>query len=160
VSIPLIAVVTHQYLSGPRLLAQMLYLQDLLRYPRIGWIYWTLCLEIQFYLVFVVLLGIAWYLRSGAADRRALYFIFTVSAVVAAAFPLRLINRDLLPPGLFLPRWYTFLAGVFAYWAIDGTVRRATFYLYSGVVFAAATYFHHPDAMMAMAVGTLLLEVG
>ena len=46
--------------SAAALLAHMFYLQDLLRMKPVSPIYWTLCLEIQFYLVFALLLGVAY----------------------------------------------------------------------------------------------------
>jgi peptidoglycan/LPS O-acetylase OafA/YrhL len=146
--------------SVPSLLAHMFYLQDLLRFEPISPIYWTLCLEIQLYLVFVSLLAIAHRFRSSGTDPRSLYIVFAAAAVVAALFPLAIVYEETLPAGLFLRKWYAFLVGVFAYWAVTGTIRRTTFYAYAGAVFVGAIYVNNADAIVSMGIGALLLEAG
>ncbi len=142
------------------LLAHVLYLQDLLRLTPLSPIYWTLPLEIQFYLMFAVLLAIAHRLRSDSTDRRSLLIIFTAAALLAAAFPLGLIYEATLPAGLFLPRWYTFLLGAFAWWALDRTIPRAAFYLYAAALMAGAVYMGDGDAVVAVLTSVLLLVAG
>lgn len=156
-----IAIGAHAELpSWPALLAHVLYLQDLLHFKPISPIYWTLCLEIQLYLVFALLLGMAHRFRSSSTDRRSLLIIFAAAAVVAAAFPVGLVYEQTLPAGLFLRKWYTFLVGAFACWAVDGTIGRSLFYAYAGPLFADALGNHNADAIVSTASGALLLEVG
>ena len=142
------------------LLAHVFYLQDLLRLTPLSPIYWTLCLEIQLYLMFALLLAIAHRFRSDSTDRRSLLIIFTGAALLAAAFPLGLVHEATLPAGLFLPRWYTFLLGAFACWAIDGTIPRSTFYLYAAALGAGAVHMGDVDAVVAVLTSALLLEAG
>ena len=142
------------------LLAHMFYLQDLLRIKPLSPIYWTLCLEIQLYLVFALLVGIARRFRSSSTDLRSLFIIFTAAAQVAGVFPVGLVYEATLPAGLFLPRWYAFLVGTFACWAVEGTIRRSTFYVYAGALLAGAINIHDVDAVVSVVVGVLLLEVG
>jgi peptidoglycan/LPS O-acetylase OafA/YrhL len=56
--------------------------------------------------------------------------------------------------------WYAFLLGVFAYWALAGTIPRAVFYVYSAVLFGYAIPSHNIDAVVAVLTGLLLLEAG
>ena len=142
------------------LVAHMFYLQDLLRMEPLSPIYWTLCLEFQFYLMFALLLGIAYRFRSNRTDHRSLRVTFTAAALVAAVFPVGLADPATLPAGLFLPRWYTFLVGAFACWAINGTIPRFAFYAYVAVLFAAAIELRHVDAVVATVIAALLLVVG
>jgi peptidoglycan/LPS O-acetylase OafA/YrhL len=146
--------------THPTVLAHLIYVQDLLQLEPISPIYWTLCLEMQLYVVFAVLLGIAHHFQSSRTDRRSLLIIFTAAALVAAVFPVGLVYEETLPAGLFLPKWYAFLVGTFAYWAIDGTIRRSSFYVYAGALFADAVLVHNLDAVVSIAVGASLLEVG
>lgn len=151
----------HVEMPGYRsLLAHMFYVQDLLKIPPLSPIYWTLCLEIQLYLVFALLLAIAHRFRSSSTDRRSLLIIFTAAALVAAAFPIGLVYEETLPAGLFLRKWYVFLVGAFACWAVDGTIRRSAFYGYAGALLAGAIYVHNADAVVSIAIGALLAAVG
>jgi peptidoglycan/LPS O-acetylase OafA/YrhL len=144
----------------PTVLAHMFYLQDLLQLKSISPIYWTLCLEFQLYLVFVVLLAIAHRFNSRSTDRRSLFVVFTAAALVASLFPVGLVHEATLPPGLFLGVWYTFLGGAFAYWALDGTIPRTAFYVWAGALVADAIYVHNVGVLVSMAIAALLLEVG
>jgi peptidoglycan/LPS O-acetylase OafA/YrhL len=156
-------VVANRHVAMPSygaLLAHMFYLQDLLQIQPISPIYWTLCVEIQLYLVFVLLLAIARSFRFGGTDRRSLLIVFAAAGVVALLFPTGLVHYDILPPGFFLRMWFTFLGGVFAYWAFDGTIPRAAFYVWAGALVAGAIYVHYPGAILSGALAALLLEVG
>jgi peptidoglycan/LPS O-acetylase OafA/YrhL len=142
------------------LLAHVFYLQNLLGLPALSPVYWTLCLEIQFYLTFALLLGIAYRFRSDSLDRRSLLTLFTAAALVAALFPLGLVREATLPAGLFLPRWYTFLVGAFACWAIDGTIPRSAFYAYVAALLTGAIHRDNGEVALALVIAVLLLEVG
>lgn len=146
--------------SAPTMLAHMFYVQDLLHIEPLSSIYWTLCLEMQLYVVFILLLGIAGRVPRRGGNRRALLVVFSLAAVVAAAWPLGLVPEGAPLAGLFLPRWYAFLVGVFACWAVDGTLSRSTFYVYAGALLAGAIRFHNIDALVSIPTAALLLEVG
>lgn len=142
------------------LIAHVFYLQDLLRLTPISPIYWTLPLEIQFYLIFALLLAMAHRFRADSTERRSLLLLFTAAALVAAVFPLGLVDEATLPAGLFLSRWYCFLLGAFARWAIDGTIPRFTFYLYGAALVAGAVHTGNVEAGIAVLTAALLLEAG
>lgn len=108
------------------LVAHALYLQDLLGIKPISPLYWSLCFEMQLYLVFILLLATVHRFRSGNGERRSLLVVFSVVALVAAAWPLGFVQAP-NPVGVFLWVWYAFLLGVFAYWALAGTIPRAVF---------------------------------
>ncbi|HEY3731136.1 MAG TPA: acyltransferase [Steroidobacteraceae bacterium] len=92
--------------------AHVFYLQDFLGIKDIVGVFWTLCLEIQFYLFFgaVVLL----FDRSALSGRAFGWIMLPLYLISIACF------WDLLPnvPGLFLWRWFEFFTGVvlFLFW--------------------------------------------
>lgn len=94
--------------SFPQVLAHLFYLQTLLGYQQINWVYWTLTYEIQFYLVLVLLIIAAQRLRIPAPLIVLLPFAATVGFWLGVVTP---------PTGLFVDLWHAFLAGVLAYWA-------------------------------------------
>jgi len=93
-----------------------LYLQVLLQVPSLDSVYWTLCLEIQFYLVFALLLWVVQRLATQVADRTAFYLVFIPAALFANLWAARLGPFHVV--GLFTGHWYFFLAGVFVWNAV------------------------------------------
>jgi peptidoglycan/LPS O-acetylase OafA/YrhL len=87
-------------------LAHLFYLQDFLGLKAIAGIFWTLCLEIQFYLFFgaVVLLKD----RTPISGRGFAWLMLPLYLLSLASF-WGLVPS---PRGLFLPRWFEFFTGV------------------------------------------------
>jgi len=100
------------------LLLHVTYLVDLARAPLINPVYWTLCMEIQFYLTFALLMWGAAGVRARLGDGRGLDLVLWSSAAVAALWitPWAPFHVH----GLFLERWYLFLGGVLAWRAVHG----------------------------------------
>jgi peptidoglycan/LPS O-acetylase OafA/YrhL len=117
--------------TSGQIIAHLFYLQDFLHIPNINWVYWTLCFEVQFYLLFCALLGIAYALQQHAGDQRPKQLVFLVAAVVSIAWPL---IPALHLPGLALTRFYGFLLGTFACWTLRGTLTAQWFALYALLV--------------------------
>jgi peptidoglycan/LPS O-acetylase OafA/YrhL len=96
-------------------LAHLIYAQDILGYKAILSVYWTLCLEIQFYLFLIILLWVGQALRS-------FWFLWGV------VFALSLIEQsglaDIAPRGVFLPQWFAFALGAMTYWVVKGKLSR------------------------------------
>lgn len=154
-------------LSIGRLVAHLGYVQELLAFKNINDVYWTLCLEVQFYLLFCALL----WLGQWAAQRMQLNtdgapksfsaqtLVFLPTAILAALFPLGILAI----PGrstVFLPLWYSFLVGAFAYWAWTRKLPLNAFRFY-GVVLLVAGIVHRDNfAIASVMTAFLLLEVG
>ncbi len=122
--------------TARQLLAHVLYVQDLFRIPQINDIYWTLCLEIQFYLLFCLLMWISHSLRRDERDKRWLYGLFVPALTVAAAFPV--LGLPARWPGTFLTHWHGFLLGMLACWVVSGTVSTSLFYAFIAVMCGGA----------------------
>jgi peptidoglycan/LPS O-acetylase OafA/YrhL len=117
------------FLGHGNLLANLFYAQTLLNRPIILLTAWTLCYEVQFYLVLTLLNGFAQRLGARWGDKSALGW---QSAGMAVAFvPVTVYSLAVaggLAPnpleGLFIDRWYLFAAGAFVWWALDGKISR------------------------------------
>lgn len=102
------------------ILAHLIYAQDILRYGHILSIFWTLCFEIQFYLMFIGLLVLWEPLRQRlspdagkALSTIGLAALFVVSVLMQGGvvrFPIH---------GLALQRWFEFFLGVLTWWAVS-----------------------------------------
>lgn len=94
--------------SVGQLLAHATYTQTVLGYPQIDTVYWTLCYEVQFYLVLVFCLLVAH--KFTPLEQ----VVYTGMFVVALLWGTQLLQSPL--PGLFLDLWHCFFLGVLAYW--------------------------------------------
>lgn len=97
--------------SPPQIAAHIFYLQDILGYPAIGAVFWTLCLELQFYLVFAAILAAT---KSSDALRS---WVFMAAFALSTLWPLGILSG---PDASFLPLWHAFLLGAGAYWSWRG----------------------------------------
>jgi peptidoglycan/LPS O-acetylase OafA/YrhL len=104
------------HVSPGQFMAHLVYLQDILGYPAINAVFWTLCLEVQFYLIYVVLLAIGRNDPDAPMQGRGVIVLFGTAAVISLLWPMGLVTSGLWP-GSFLPLWHAFLLGVGAYWS-------------------------------------------
>lgn len=112
--------------SAGDVVAHVFYIQQFLGIPHILGVFWTLCLEIQFYLLYVVLLGLT---QRFAGDRLWVFFgpIFVLSLIVGA-------NVLDLGHALCLWAWPFFFVGAATSWHFDGRISSRTW----GLIMAAA----------------------
>lgn len=94
----------------------MAYLPLLLNQPLVSSVYWTLCLEFQFYLVYVALLWLAAGMRSRASAETSFAWVFLPALAFADLWAVGW--GPLNVPGLFLGHWFYFLTGVVVWWAL------------------------------------------
>lgn len=144
------------------LLLHVTYLIDLAGQPPINSVYWTLCLEMQFYLSFVLLMWVAtmWGRRIGVDNARKWILLF--AALVAALWttPWKPFNF----PGLFLEHWHLFMMGVLVRYALDAArsrQQRAWCVACIAVLVAAGTIWQASvSEFLGIAIGLLLLAGG
>jgi peptidoglycan/LPS O-acetylase OafA/YrhL len=139
------------------LAAHLLYLQEILQLKEINTVYWTLCLEIQFYLIFCFLMYLAHRFRRDDADRRSLHAIFVPAALLASFWPLRVIPTNPWP-GLFLEMWYGFLIGVAACWAMQKVIPIWWFYAYAGLLGVGGIRYLDSSVVTCVSTAVLLTE--
>jgi peptidoglycan/LPS O-acetylase OafA/YrhL len=114
------------WLSEPqpiaRFLAHLAYLQELLGFKHYDLIYWTLCLEMQFYLVFCLMLalsqGLNRWLKPVWSRLVVFYPMILLSIVYGAGKSGLPYNRAVFAAWIF-----AFLIGVLLYWVWQRQVR-------------------------------------
>lgn len=107
------------------LLAHVVYLQNILGYGNIVVVYWSLCFEVQMYLLYLLLFFAESVLSAGRAPR-------TVTLIrVLIWYPLGLLSLlvkygvvALVTPGWSLPFWFLFFLGAQVRWVHNGRIGR------------------------------------
>ncbi|WP_457329419.1 acyltransferase family protein [Rhizobacter sp. P5_C2] len=101
--------------SAAQIVAHLFYLQDILGYGDISAVFWTLCIELQFYLVLVLVLTAA---HDPAQPRSRP--ILAVAALVALSLVLAVGQIKLPVDGLFVRYWHMFALGALTCWCVFG----------------------------------------
>jgi peptidoglycan/LPS O-acetylase OafA/YrhL len=143
--------------TAPQVLAHMFYLQDFLGFHPINTVYWTLCFEIQFYLMFCALLAVAQSFRTDEHDRRPLAIVFTLASITSVIWPL---VPSLHVRGLALPNWHGFLLGAFVYWSLKGIMHPRWFVLYALALMGVFAVTHDSFTMVCITTASMILLVG
>jgi peptidoglycan/LPS O-acetylase OafA/YrhL len=120
--------------SSGKVLAHLLYLQDILGLGHFNIVFWTLCLEFQLYFVFAIMMrslfSPTYRPREASVGIRAEADRYGWAMVVA--FFLSLVLSHTVWPMLrswFVPFFYLFLAGSLAAWNIQGRISDRLFQL-------------------------------
>jgi hypothetical protein len=136
--------------SLPQIAAHLVYLQTLLGYEEITSVYWTLCLEVQFYLTLILLLWAAQALS--ARWSRFIGMFVTLLALSVAA------NIEWLPTpaGLMFRYWWGFALGALCYWTLTRGVP-ALYLAASCLLLACSSPALHGDWRLTGVATTVLL---
>jgi peptidoglycan/LPS O-acetylase OafA/YrhL len=118
---------SYQVPSAEVVAGHVAYMPLLLGQPLINSVYWTLCLEVQFYLVFVAMMWIAARLSHVLDEGRAFAAIFVPALLFADLWALGMGPINI--PGLFFGHWFFFLTGVCVWWALASASPSAKFVL-------------------------------
>lgn len=117
---------THRSFSALDIVLNMFYLQEIFHAPSVLRVAWTLCLEVQFYLVVTLLIVGLGALRSRArSGSAAVSGRRDVSIVVIALMGVSLLTPfvGLSSGRWFLGPWWMFALGMVACWTMTGVVR-------------------------------------
>jgi peptidoglycan/LPS O-acetylase OafA/YrhL len=137
--------------TAGQVVAHLVYAQDLLGVPPLEAAYWTLCLEVQFYLVFAVSAIAVRRLSPGIGS--GWFAALTIGSAILAFC-------DLVPRQWFLRLWYQFGVGVLAYSAgRDRVALRSLQVLLPGLAGLGA-YRGEPADIVAAALAGLLVFTG
>lgn len=140
--------------SVPQIAAHLFYLQTLLGYPEISSVYWTLCLEVQFYLALILLV---WAAQKAAAPQR--YFNILFLALLGLSV-LDNMNWIRTPTGFMFHYWWGFALGALCYWTLVRQVPGLYLGLACGLVLCSIALVHvHADWRMTGVVTVVLIFI-
>jgi peptidoglycan/LPS O-acetylase OafA/YrhL len=144
--------------SVGQILAHMFYLQEMLGYPEVNTVFWTLCLEVQFYLIYILILALGRNDPSLPMQGRRVLTILTCAMCISLLWPTGLVTSEPWR-GSFLPLWHGFLLGVGAYWSWRYTEIRPFFVGIALIVVVAAVIRSDSFSLTCAAVACLLLAM-
>ena len=97
------------------ILAHFVYMQNFLGYGNINDVFWTLCYEVQFYVVFVGVLVLARLIKNELSEWHSHIFLIIIGLIAFMLSVATFFGPIKVPiNGLFIDRWYQFFIGVLA----------------------------------------------
>ena len=154
------AAIHHQaktFPSIPTLLEHLTFTQGLLQTANLNVVYWTLCIEIQFYAAIALLFFAADWIqrRKPNWDARVACVLFMY--VLSLGWPAGLFS-DSEYPGTFLPYWFSFLTGVLTFWYVRESKWSGLFLLFGALILIASNYFSgHRFALVTVLASALII---
>jgi peptidoglycan/LPS O-acetylase OafA/YrhL len=106
--------------TGGDVILNLLYLDKITGSWSILAVGWTLCLEVQFYVLFVVLLWASQALRKHVSAAAALFVTFVPATVLSLALKPKLLGLE--PQAWLFSYWHMFMAGAVV-WLVTHTSR-------------------------------------
>jgi peptidoglycan/LPS O-acetylase OafA/YrhL len=144
--------------------AHVFYIQEIVGYEHISIGFWTLCIELQFYLLFVAMFGIAQ--RLGQSSRRFLPMSMPASLAITflpfalwSLFHSSLCHEDV--NSMWLSRYFwAFFLGALVCWTLNDQAPRALLYAYLGAMVVRLGMFWTMDCAVGLITGTTIFLVG
>ncbi len=134
----------------------LFFLQELFAVPHINTVFWTLCVELQFYIVFAMLFFAADSIAKRTGQLHVRQVMVAIMALLALLWPLELVSVTFWPGG-FIQYWYSFLAGVLCYWASQTAGKMRTFTLGYLLLLALCSVFVSSGFVFIVALTSAML---
>lgn len=113
------------------LASHLLYFQGFLKIPLLNTVFWTLCIEVQFYLAFVVMVFFSDWLTKRFKFANARLYTICIFALLAPPWAFGFILTPIWQGG-FITFWYSFMVGVSVSWAVSS--RDKSFIIFSVIM--------------------------
>lgn len=150
------------YLAPPlsNLIQHVFFVQGIFKTPQINTVFWTLCIEVQFYIVFALLVWFADYLEQKCKISNARNITIITSCFIALLWPLKIVSTTFWEGG-FIGFWYSFLAGVIICWAwLNEGFLLKTAIAYCAILLLFGTVYQDSFMLIASMTASLLLFAG
>ena len=149
--------------SAGDFLASLFYLQNILHRRGIVGVAWTLCLEIQFYLVFIGLLAIGQRVGKRQNMVGAAPIVVAGTAVLSAfaqGWAVHTGRLGLLDMSWFVYTWYMFALGILAYWCSERYAPAWLFIVPSAVALVGGCWLGFDRMIVAASTSLIIYGLG
>jgi peptidoglycan/LPS O-acetylase OafA/YrhL len=133
-------------------LANMFYLHELLKIEPVLLVSWTLCLEVQFYLIYIVILWLVQRAAAGKGQGAALLAILL--PMIALSFWLHFMPD--FPRAVFIKTWYLFALGAMICWTMQQRLPRGFLLVTLAVLACSAISNLDPEMFSGAATGAVI----
>lgn len=133
------------------LLAHVFYVQQILRLHVIEPVYWTLAVEVQFYMVFVLGLCV---LRKLPREARAWALVLSGLFALDESMHWRVRNA------WFVPHWYLFALGTATWWTLQKKLYWLPYALFVAWALWASVNYHRLEPRAGACVALLIFAAG
>ncbi len=154
---------SEQALSFTRAALHVFYLQDIAGYESLSAGFWTLCIEMQFYLGFALLLGLAQHevphsnhQSRQSANSRGLVMLFMPLALASLFVFNRMPSHEVWLSYFF----WMFFVGVLAFWTLDRRVSPIWFWAFMAAIVVRLGIDFNIRALIVMISGIGIYTVG
>jgi peptidoglycan/LPS O-acetylase OafA/YrhL len=143
-------------------LAHFFYVQNILEFENISAGFWTLCIEMQFYLLFVLLTGVAQRVPGGGTGMKSTTYGLKLTAVFTplALLSLFYFHFDSRNDAWIVHFFCMFFFGALAWWALDGRVPRGLFWAFAGAMLIRLGLEWALDIAVALIAGATIYVIG
>ncbi|MDP1879583.1 MAG: acyltransferase, partial [Parachlamydiaceae bacterium] len=146
--------------SSYEILVNVFYLPEFLDVSRILPVSWTLSLEIQFYLFFILMVKLLQDINSKFSKENTRLLTLPALSVVFLFMVISILQNTsygLMPnnPGLFVYKWYSFMIGALICWKMLNIISSNFFWLNLGIISFFAL-FHEPNAIETCVIAAFL----
>ena len=149
-------------LSTGQVLTHFVYLQNISDYDNLSAGFWTLCIEMQFYLLFCLLMALAQRLARRGDDQnpypgsRVLTLVYMPLALIS----LFVINQNELFDDWIIYFFSIFFLGAAAWWTLDRRLPSWLFWSYLAAMAGRYVWHGGDDLPFAIVTGASILIVG
>lgn len=153
---------SQQALSVGRLVAHLGYVQQICGYESLSAGFWTLAIEMQFYLGFVLLLSVAKWNAGPSSPAPHSWVSGRLLAVFAplALASLFVFNVDETYENLLIYFFWMFFLGTLVWWVLDGQISSNWFWLFVAAVIVRLGINYNLRGVVAVATAVSLLLAG
>lgn len=152
-----------------QVLTNTFYLQDFFGFESINPVAWTLCIELQLYLFFALILQVLFWKQRAQSNedqkrmmQSYLFAIFFTLLLIGSLSYHHVVTslqlKEWIPQGIFFPYWYSFFLGAATCWNLLNRLSNSWLWIYFALV-GACLILNFDEKMLTCLAVTLIIYI-